>query len=60
MYLSYCIKYDNGKHWTTVKVNQDKTMVINDHGVVMPIAIFLKYKHHFHDYEISEEYLNIL
>jgi hypothetical protein len=60
MYFSYCIKYGFEKHWTTGKVDKSKNTLTNKQGVTMPLDMFLKYTHHYHDEELTEDELNSL
>ena len=60
MYLSYYIEYGFEKHWTTGEVDKERTTLTNKQGVKMPLKMFLKYPHHYHDEELTEDELNSL
>ena len=60
MYLSYYIEYGLSKHWTTGVVGEEGTTLTNKQGVSLPLKMFLKYPHHYHDEELTEDELNSL
>jgi len=60
MYFSYLITYYDEeeqyreKIWHTFEVNEERTILTNDYGVKTSIKPFLRYKHHFHEFPLSD------